>query len=94
MFYRRFAAFEPSSPEMPGVPWERALERKLRNSPGVAHTIADMSKVKFSGDNNLRGFINAWRKVCNRSKSTVLESLREEMFLEEIQRYVHGRQTA
>ena len=59
---------------------------RAQEEMGVAHTIADMSKVKFAGENNLRGFMNTWRKVCNGSKGTVPESLREEMFFEEIQK--------
>ena len=59
---------------------------RTQEDMGVAHTIADMSKVKFSGDNNLRGFMNTWRKVCNGSKSIVPEPLREEMFREEIRK--------
>ena len=53
---------------------------------GQCHTIADLGKVKFTGDQQLRAFMNGWRKACNEAKSHVSEAVKEEMFMEQIQK--------
>ena len=50
----------------------------------ISYTLEDLNKVKFTGDNNLRNFMNSWRRIVNEVKSTVPEHILREMFLTQI----------